>query len=43
MNGQDNATTIITFLLLLPWFGSAAVALVTVWREHMETQSRKAK
>jgi hypothetical protein len=43
MNHQDSGTIIITFLLLLPWLGRAAVSLAAVLREHTETQSRKAK
>ena len=43
MNHQDSGTIIITFLLLLPWLGRAAVATVALWREHVETQGRKAK
>jgi hypothetical protein len=43
MNNQDSGTIIITFLLLLPWLGRAAVSLVAAWREHMATQGRKAK
>jgi hypothetical protein len=43
MNHQDSGTIIITFLLLLPWLGRAAVSTVAIWREHMDTQSRKAK
>jgi hypothetical protein len=43
MKDQDSATIIITFLLLLPWLGRAAVSAVATWREHSETQSKKAK
>ena len=43
MNHQDSGTIIITFLLLLPWLGRAAIATVALWREHIETQGRKAK
>jgi hypothetical protein len=43
MNHQDSGTIIATFLLLLPWLGRAAIATVTLWREHIETQDRKAK
>jgi hypothetical protein len=42
MNHQDSGT-IITFLLLLPWLGRASVSTVTLWRERIETQGRKAK
>jgi hypothetical protein len=43
MNDQDSGTIIITFLLLLPWLGRAAVATVALWRERIETQGRKAR
>jgi hypothetical protein len=43
MNHQDTGTIIITFLLLLPWLGRAAVSTVALWREHIEAQGRKAK
>jgi hypothetical protein len=43
MNDQDSATIIITFLLLLPWLGRTAVFAMAAWREHTETQSKKAK
>ena len=43
MNHQDAGTIIITFLLLLPWLGRAAVSAVAIWRDHIETQGRKAK
>jgi hypothetical protein len=43
MNNQDSGTIIITFLLLLPWIGRAAVSLVAVRQEHMETQQKRAK
>jgi hypothetical protein len=43
MNDQDTGTIIVTFLLLLPWLGRGAVSAVAIWREHIETQSRKAK
>jgi hypothetical protein len=43
MNHQDSGTMIITFLLLLPWLGRTAVSAVAIWREHIETQGRKAK
>jgi hypothetical protein len=43
MKDQDIATIIITFLLLLPWLGRAALSAVTVWREHTETQRKKAR
>jgi hypothetical protein len=43
MKDQDTATIIITFLLLLPWIGRAAVSAMTAWRAHAETQSKKAK
>ena len=43
MNNEDGGTIIITFLLLLPWLGRVAVLAIAIWREHIETQSRKAK
>jgi hypothetical protein len=43
MNNQDSGTIVITFLLLFPWLVRAAVSLVAVWQEHMETQGRQAK
>ena len=43
MNDHDSATTIVTFLLLLPWLGRAALSAVALWRDHMETHSTKAK
>jgi len=43
MNHQDSGTIIITFVLLLPWLGRAAVSAVAIWREHIETQGRKGK
>ena len=43
MNHQDSGTIIVTFLLLLPWLGRAAVATVALWREHVEMQGKKAK
>jgi hypothetical protein len=43
MNHQDSGTMIVTFLLLLPWLGRAAVSAAAIWRGHMETQGRKAK
>ena len=42
MNDQDSGT-IITFLLILPWLGRAAVTTVALWRERVETQGRKAR
>jgi hypothetical protein len=30
MNDQDSASVVITFLLLLPWLGRAAVSTMTV-------------
>jgi len=32
MNDQDSASIVITFLLLLPWLGRAAVSAMAVWR-----------
>jgi hypothetical protein len=43
MNDQDSGTIVITFLLLLPWLGRAAVSAVAIWQEHIETQTQKAK
>jgi UPF0716 family protein affecting phage T7 exclusion len=43
MNDQNSATTIITFLLLIPWLGRAAISAMATWREHTETQRRKAR
>jgi hypothetical protein len=43
MNHQDSGTIIVTFVLLLPWLGRAAVSAVALWREHNGTQGRKAK
>jgi hypothetical protein len=43
MRDQDSATMIITFLLLLPWLGRAAVLAMAAWRERMETQCKKLK
>jgi len=43
MNHQDSATIVITFLLLLPWFGRAAVSAMEVWRAGTESQTNKAK
>jgi len=43
MKDQDIATMVITFLLLLPWLGRAALAAAAVWREHSETQRKKAR
>jgi len=43
MNNEDSGTIIITFLLLLPWLGRAAVSGFAMWRERTETQGRKAK
>jgi len=43
MNNHDSGTIFITFLLLLPWLGRAAVSAVAIWRDHIETQTHKAK
>jgi hypothetical protein len=43
MNNQDSGMIIITFVLLLPWLGRAAVSAAAIWREHIETHGRKAK
>ena len=39
MNDQDSASIVITFLLLLPWLGRAAVSAMAVWRAHTESQT----
>jgi hypothetical protein len=38
MNDQDSASVVITFLLLLPWLGRAAVSAMAVWGAHTESQ-----
>jgi hypothetical protein len=43
MNDHDSATIVITFLLLLPWLGRAAVSAMEVWRARTESQTKKAK
>ena len=43
MKEQDIATMIITFLLLIPWLGRTAVFAMEAWREHSETQRKKAR
>jgi hypothetical protein len=43
MKDQDSATIVITFLLLLPWLGRAAISAMAAWREHAETQRNKAR
>ena len=43
MNDHDSGMIIVTFLLLLPWLGRAAVSAVAIWREHGEAHGRKAK
>ena len=43
MNHQDSGTIIITFLLLLPSLGRAAVSAVTIWREHLENATPESK
>ena len=43
MNHEDSGTMIVTFLLLLPWLGRAAVSAAEIWRERMEAHERKAK
>jgi len=43
MNDQDSASIVVTFLLLLPWLGRAAVSAMAVWREHREPQTKKAR
>jgi len=41
MNHQDSGTIIVTFLLLLPWLGRAAVLAVALGREHIERKAGK--
>lgn len=41
MNEQDIATVTISFLLLLPWIGRAAISAAAVWRGHMETKQER--
>jgi hypothetical protein len=43
MKDQDSATILITFLLLLPWLGRAAVSAIELWRAHTESQTKQAK
>jgi len=43
MNHQDSGTIIVTFCFFLPWLGRVAVSTIAIWREHIDTQSRKAK
>jgi hypothetical protein len=43
MNDQDGATITITFLLLLPWLGRIAVSAITIWQEHWQSHTTKAK
>ncbi len=43
MNDQDSTNIVITFLLLLPWLGRAAVSAMEVWRAGTESQTNKAK
>ena len=42
MNDKDSASIVITFLLLLPWLGRAAVSTMAVWRAHAESQIKGA-
>ena len=42
MNDQDSASIVVTFLLLLPWLGRAAVLAIAVWRAHTESQIKGA-
>jgi hypothetical protein len=37
MNDHDSATIVITFLLLLPWLGRAAVSAMEVCRARTES------
>ncbi len=43
MKDQDSATIVITFVLLLPWIGRAAVSAMAVWRAHAESKTKKAQ
>ena len=43
MKDHDSATIVITFLLLLPWLGRAAVSAMEVRRAGTESQTNKAK
>ena len=42
MNDHDSASIVVTFLLLLPWLGRAAVSAAAVWRAYMESQTNGA-
>jgi hypothetical protein len=41
MNDHDNATIVITFLLLLPWLGRTAASAMEVWRARTASQTKK--
>jgi hypothetical protein len=41
MNEQDTANVTISFLLLLPWIGRAAISAVAAWRGHIETKQER--
>jgi hypothetical protein len=43
MKDHDSATIVITFLLLLPWLGRAAVSAMEVWRALKELKTKNAK
>jgi hypothetical protein len=43
MNHHDTGTIVVSFLLLLPWLGRAAVSAFVMWREHTERQGSKAR
>jgi hypothetical protein len=42
MNDKDSASIVITFLLLLPWLGRAAVSAMAVWRARTESKTNGA-
>ena len=41
MNNQDSGTMIITFLLLLPWLGRAAVSAVAICENTWKRKAGK--
>ena len=41
MNDQHSASIVITFLLLLPWLGRAAVSAMAVWRARTESKNQR--
>ena len=42
MEDQHSASIVVTFLLLLPWLGRAAVLAMAVWRAYTESQTNGA-